>query len=89
MTSGAHRHPRIITVAVTARRISAAFSDGRRIGVPLFWSWRLERATPPQRSRWELIGDGEGVRWPEIDEDLSARGFFEGKPAPPPRARSS
>lgn len=82
MTSAADRHPRIIAVAVTARRISAAFSDGRRISVPLFWSWRLERATPPQRSRWELIGDGEGVRWPEIDEDLSARGFFEGKPAP-------
>ena len=89
MTTEAQSHPRIFTVAVTARRISAAFSDGRRISVPLIWSWRLKRATPPQRSRWELIGDGEGVRWPEIDEDLSARGFFEGNPAPRPRARSS
>jgi hypothetical protein len=49
----------------------------------------LERAKPAQRAKWELIGDGEGVRWPEIDEDLSARGFFVGSPAPPPRARST
>ncbi|MEO6057419.1 MAG: DUF2442 domain-containing protein [Gemmatimonadales bacterium] len=49
----------------------------------------MKRAAPAQRARWELAGDGEGVRWPEIDEDLSAHGFFEGKPAPQPRGRSS
>jgi hypothetical protein len=60
-----------------------------RISLPLAWSWRLERAMPAQRARWELLGDGEGVRWPKIDEDVSARGFFVGLPSPRPRAHSS
>jgi len=82
-------YPRIVDVEVTDRWITAAFTDGRQISLPLGWSWRLERATPEQRVRWHIIGDGEGVHWPEIDEDLSARGFFVGTPAPRPRARSS
>jgi hypothetical protein len=89
MSTAEQDYPPIVTVDVTDRWISAVFSDGRRISLPLDWSWRLERATPAQRARWELIGGGEGVRWPDIDEDLSARGFFVGKPAPRRRARSS
>ena len=89
MSTAARDYPKIVTVEVTDRWITAQFSDGRRIGLPLSWSWRLERATPAQRAGWELIGDGEGVRWGEIDEDLSAGGFFVGTPAPHPRARSS
>jgi Protein of unknown function (DUF2442) len=86
---GVTQYPRIVTVEVTDRWITAVFSDGRQISLPLAWSWRLERAAPVQRAQWELVGDGEGVRWPGIDEDLSARGFFVGEPAPRPRARSS
>jgi len=89
MSTAANDFPRILGIEVTERWITAAFTDGRRISLPLAWSWRLERATPEQRTRWELIGDGEGVRWPQIDEDLSARGFFVGTPAPGPRARRS
>jgi hypothetical protein len=89
MSTAEHEYPRIVGVQVTDRWIAATFSDGRQISLPLAWSWRLERATPAERARWELIGDGEGVRWPDIDEDLSARGFFVGTPAPRPRARSS
>ena len=89
MNTAEHEYPRIVTVDVTDQWIAAVFSDGRQISLPLAWSWRLERATPAQRGRWELIGGGEGVRWPEIDEDLSARGFFVGRPASRPRARSS
>jgi hypothetical protein len=81
--------PNIVDVEVTDSWITASFTDGRRISLPLAWSWRLQRATPQQRARWELIAQGEGVRWPEIDEDLSARGFFVGTPAPRPGARSS
>ena len=80
MNTAAHEYPRIVSAEVTDRWITAAFSDGRQISLPLAWSWRLERAAPAQRTRWELVGDGEGVGWPEIDEDLSARGFFEGEP---------
>jgi Protein of unknown function (DUF2442) len=89
MNTAGDNYPKIVDVEVTERWITAAFADGRRISLPLAWSWRLERASPQQRARWELIAQGEGVHWPEIDEDLSARGFFVGTPAPRPRARSS
>jgi hypothetical protein len=77
--------PRIKEVEITDEAITAHLADGRTISVPLAWSWRLSEATPEERSRWEVIGDGEGVRWPEIDEDLSAEGMLQGIPARRPR----
>jgi hypothetical protein len=50
--------------------------DGRSLSVPLVWFPRLRNASPEQRSRWELIGPGFGIRWPEIDEDLSVAGLL-------------
>ncbi len=74
--------PRARSIEVTDQRITAQLSDGRTISVPLSWSWRLSKATPEQRSRYEIIGEGTGVRWPEIDEDISIRGMLTGTPAP-------
>ena len=62
--------------------------DGRIISVPLAWSWRLTEATPKQRAYWRIIGDGHGVHWPDIDEDISAEGMLYGIPAPRPRISS-
>jgi hypothetical protein len=42
-------------------------------------------ATPEQRARYEIIGDGQGVHWPDIDEDLSAQGMLVGIPARRPK----
>jgi hypothetical protein len=78
-------NPRIVALEVTEDAIVAQLADGRIISVPLAWSWRLANATPAQRSRFELIGSGEGVHWPEIDEDISARGMLQGAPAPRPK----
>jgi hypothetical protein len=50
--------------------------DGRSLSVPLEWFPRLRDATPEQRARWELIGPGFGIRWPEIDEDISVAGLL-------------
>jgi Protein of unknown function (DUF2442) len=72
---------RISSVAVTKEAIVAHLADGRIVSVPLEWSWRLKDATPPQRAHWEIIGDGQGVRWPEIDEDISVDGILSGVPA--------
>jgi hypothetical protein len=77
--------PRIAVLEVTEDAIAARLTDGRTISVPLAWSWRLSNATPDQRSHFEMIGDGEGVHWPEIDEDISARGMLQGMPACPPK----
>jgi hypothetical protein len=77
--------PRIKDVRVTDEAITAYLADGRVVSVPLAWSWRLSEATPAQRSRWEIIGDGLGVHWPEIDEDISAEGMLSGVPARRPK----
>jgi hypothetical protein len=45
--------------------------DGREIGVPLEWFPRLRDATNEQRGKWRLIGRGIGIRWDELDEDIS------------------
>ena len=71
----------IDNVSVSEDLISAQLRDGRVISVPLAWSWRLSEATPEQRSRFEIIGSGSGIRWPEIDEDISVEGMLHGLPA--------
>ena len=72
---------RVTAVEVTDQLIVAHLVDGRTISVPLAWSWRLSDATPEQRAHYEIFGDGTGIRWPDIDEDLSVRGMLEGAPA--------
>ena len=52
--------------------------DGRTITVPTSWFPALSNATQPQRENWEVLGDGEGIHWPEIDEDLSVAGLLNG-----------
>jgi hypothetical protein len=74
---------------VTDESIVAELADGRTISVPLAWSWRLEDATPEQRANWRLIGSGEGVHWPDIDEDISVRGMLDGVPATRPRPHAA
>jgi hypothetical protein len=77
--------PRIKAVLVTEDLITFDLVDGRTVSVPLAWSWRLSEATPEQRARFEIIGDGQGVHWPDVDEDLSAQGMLTGMPARRPR----
>ncbi|MCB9136579.1 MAG: DUF2442 domain-containing protein [Anaerolineales bacterium] len=74
----------IENIEVTDEIISTKLSDGRTISVPLVLSWRLAEATPEQRANFEIISDGKGVHWPEIDEDLSAEGMLYGIAAPLP-----
>ena len=73
--------PRAKEVAVSDDELSVLLADGRRISVPLAWFPRLLRATPAQRARFELIGDGQGIHWPDIDEDLSVAGLLRGTPS--------
>jgi hypothetical protein len=77
--------PRIKHIETTEDTITAYLVDGRVISVPLAWSWRLSDATVKQRNNWELIGDGQGGHWPDIDEDISANGMLTGIPAPRPQ----
>jgi hypothetical protein len=84
MNIAATAEPRIGAIDVTDKEIVAVLVDGRRITVPLTWSWRLLEATAQQRQHFEIIGEGTGVRWPDIDEDISIHGMLHGTPAPRP-----
>ena len=53
--------------------------DGRTLSVPLAWYPRLLHGTKPERERYQLIGDGEGIHWPYLDEDISVEGLLAGK----------
>ena len=56
--------------------------DGRTIIVPLVWYPRLFNASVEQRRDYRLLGDGEYIRWPQVDEDLTVAGLLRGTPAP-------
>ena len=85
MITVASTEPRIQDVRVTEDEIIAHLADGRIISVPLAWSWRLSEATPKQRAHFRLIGSGQGVHWPDVDEDISVEGMLHGIPAHRPR----
>lgn len=53
--------------------------DGRSISVPLAWYPRLLHGSAKERGHFELIGEGEGIHWPELDEDISVEGLLAGK----------
>jgi len=89
MSTVVSAEPRIQRVRVTRDRIIADLADGRVVSVPLAWSWRLSEATPAQRANFRLIGAGQGVHWPEVDEDLSVEGFLHGIPARRPRSTAT
>lgn len=85
MNTAAHNEPRIKTLQITHDSIVAELADGRTISVPLAWSWRLSEATDKERNDFEILGSGQGVHWPQIDEDISAWGMLYGIPAHPPQ----
>ena len=71
--------PDAMTIEVTEDTLTAELSDGRTISVPISWYPRLVHATLEERNNWELIGTGEGIHWPDLDEDLSVEGFLAGR----------
>jgi hypothetical protein len=91
-------------IEVTRDALVVDLTDGRTLSVPLEWYPRLSHATPVERSKWRLIGRGEGIHWPDLDEDIrveallaghrsgesqtSLRKWLESRSAPPLRQRA-
>ena len=71
--------PRAVGVAVTDDALSVSLSDGRTISAPLAWFPRLLHGKPDERSDWRLVGDGEGLHWPRLDEDISVESLLAGR----------
>jgi len=74
--------PRAVDVATDDDNLTVDLADGRRLTVPLAWFPRLLHASPDQRRNWHLLGDGHGIHWPDVDEDLSVSGLLRGTTAP-------
>ena len=68
-------------LTVTEDTLTVELTDGRTVAVPLAWYPRLLHGTPEERSNWRLIGHGEGIHWPDLDEDVSVENLLLGKPS--------
>jgi hypothetical protein len=73
--------PVATNVLVTDDTLTVDLSDGRTISAPLAWYPRLVHGTQEERSDWRLIGRGEGIHWPKLDDDISVEGLIAGKPS--------
>jgi hypothetical protein len=71
--------PLAIDVSVSDLVLSVALDDGRQPTVPTALFPRLLNGTQQCRDRWELIGRGQGIHWPELDEDISVAGLLAGR----------
>ena len=70
---------RATAVSFVKDQLTLRLVDGRTLSVPIDWSPRLAHATPKERDNWRLIAAGEGINWPDLDEDISVRHLLEGR----------
>jgi hypothetical protein len=66
-------------VRITDDCLSVDLADGRTISVPLEWYPRLLHGTAEERNNCRFIGGGEGIHWPDLDEDISVENLLLGK----------
>ncbi|GGD75330.1 DUF2442 domain-containing protein [Lacimicrobium alkaliphilum] len=71
-------HPQAVNVEFTSVAIVVELADGRTLSAPLIWFPLLSSASAEQLANWQLLGDGEGIHWPDLDEDLSVAGLLAG-----------
>jgi hypothetical protein len=69
------------SVTITRERLAVELNDGRSISAPLAWYPRLLHGTAAERNNWRLIGNSEGIHWPELDEDISVENLLLGNPS--------
>jgi hypothetical protein len=77
-SSGPELRPLARRLELDDDELRVDLADGRRIIVPLTWFPRLMAADAASRANWQLLGDGEGIHWPDADEDLSVAGLLAG-----------
>lgn len=73
--------PHADSVSCTESELVVHLADGRTLAVPLAWFPKLQAASPKQRQNFELLGQGQGIHWTEVDEDISVVGLLAGKGA--------
>ena len=81
-TSGIEtREATALRVSVGEDALVVDLTDGRTITAPVAWFPRLAHGSPEERSNWRLLGQGEGIHWPDLDEDISVASLLAGRPS--------
>jgi hypothetical protein len=75
-------HARATEAFVEGGLVCIRLDDGREIRFPAFKNRRLSEATPAELANIEIISNGTGLHWPDLDEDLSILGILEGRLGP-------
>src|SRR3972149_6401300 len=75
------RGARAEKVRVTHEELIVDLVDGRTVTVPVQWYPRLANGTPAERRNWRLIGRGEGIHLPDLDEDIGVEDLLAGRPS--------
>ena len=75
------REARARTVSVSEDTLAVELQDGRTVSVPIAWYPRLSHGSESERRDWRLIGDGLGIHWARLDEDISVEGLLLGYPS--------
>lgn len=70
-------YPAIMGVKIQDNKVAAVMSDGREVSIPTAWFNRLSQATQKQLKNYEISPGGYGIHWPDIDEDISVKAFFD------------
>ncbi len=73
--------PKAMAIVCSDDELRVSLTDGRTLSVPLAWFPRLAHASSSERADYELLGDGEGIHWPQVDEDISVAGLLAGQPS--------
>ena len=70
---------RATSVRVSDDALIVDLTDGRTVSAPLAWYPRLLQGTAVERDNHEFIGEGVGIHWPQLDEDISIEGILAGR----------
>jgi hypothetical protein len=71
-------HPYVQSARCFDTTLSVELLDGRTISVPISSFPNLSKASKSHKDNWELLGDGDAIHWPDLDEDLSVAGLLAG-----------
>ena len=71
--------PQVVDVSFATDKLIIDLSNGHSLLVPLSWYPRLHHATPAERSKWQLLGDGYAIEWPDLDEHIGIEGLLAGR----------
>ncbi len=71
--------PKAMAIVCSDDELRVSLTDGRTLSVPLAWFPRLTHASQTERADYEILGDGEGIHWPQVDEDISVEGLLAGQ----------